>query len=62
VISIASVSGLNLTALTAFTSRFAKLIPAQIRRLIFHIRNNEGYVDEFMRELNLAKRPDKHFM
>ena len=58
---IASDSGLDLIALTVFTSRFAKGIPAQIGHLIFHFDNNEGYVDEFMRELTFAKRLYKHF-
>ena len=32
-----------------------KSIPAQIRLVILYISNDEGYVDEFVRELTFAK-------
>ena len=39
-----------------------KSIPTQIRQLILYMGNNKGYVDEFVRELNLATRLFKHFL
>jgi hypothetical protein len=37
-------------------------IPAQIRQLVLHIRNCKGQVDEFVWELTLAERLQKHFV
>ena len=39
-----------------------KSIPTQIRQLILYVSNNEGYVDEFVRELAFAERLSGHFL
>ena len=37
-------------------------IPAQIRQFILYISNNQGLIDEFVRESPFAERLSKHFM
>ena len=52
---------LNLTE-SAYTVVLQKSIPAQIRRLILHLRNNKGHIDECVGELAFAIRLYKRFL
>ena len=39
-----------------------KPIPAQICQLILYIGDKQGYIEEFVRELDVSKRRYKHFL